>query len=161
AVPVDGDSAGPSLFMRNVSTLGGPARFVADSAFSALAAEANANGVALGDYDGDGDLDVFFACEGRHRLYRNQGTGVFTEDTEMAGVGGEAGESWSGGLFVDLNRDGLLDLFVTNYHHGDLTIAPGAIDADRLYLNLGDGTFLNVSAEAGVVDLGATHSAAA
>jgi hypothetical protein len=70
-------------------------------------------GLAIADYDNDGDADIFFANLGKNRLFRNNGNGTFTDVTEMAKVGDKR---WStSAAFFDYNRDGWLDLFVCNY----------------------------------------------
>ena len=71
-------------------------------------------GVAVGDYDGDGDIDIFFSNVGPNKLFRNDG-GKFVDATEEAGVGG-SDEEWSTSCgFLDYDNDGDLDLFVANY----------------------------------------------
>lgn len=71
-------------------------------------------GVACGDYDGDGDIDLFFTAVGTNHLFRNDG-GKFTDITEEAGVAGGS-EEWSTSAgFFDYDNDGDLDLFVANY----------------------------------------------
>jgi len=121
-----------------------------------------------GDYDGDGDLDLYVTSYGPNVLMRNNGDGTFTDVTEAAGVGDpsfSAGCSWA-----DYDRDGHLDLYVCNYvafidepeRVGDTTrqygseipytINPSAYPpvANRLYRNNGDGTFNDCAAAAGV-----------
>jgi hypothetical protein len=72
-------------------------------------------GVATGDYDGDGRVDVFLSAVGTNRLYHNEGDGKFRDVSQEAGVGGDADEwSTSCGWF-DYDNDGDLDLFVCNY----------------------------------------------
>ncbi len=110
--------------------------------------ESTGSGVAIADYDNDGDLDLYFPTAqtrddwlaGRrpraNALYRNEGDGRFTEAAEEAGVDLRA---WSAGAyFVDYDNDGDKDLFVT------------AWGPNVLYKNNGDGTFTDVTAEAGV-----------
>jgi hypothetical protein len=121
-------------------------------------------GAATGDYDDDGDIDLVVTSFGPEVVYRNNGDGTFTDVTRAAGV---SDERWStSAAFVDYDRDGHLDLFVANYV--DFTIAGnrrcfdpvGARDycaprvyrpaPDRLYRNLGNGTFADVTESAGI-----------
>lgn len=124
------------------------------------------HGVATGDYDGDGDLDLFVANVGANKLFRNDGGGAFTDVTDRAGV---AGDAWSAGaVFADYDLDGDYDLFVVNNLNWAPTIerecrsSRGELDycaplnykspsADTLYRNEGDGTFTDVSEEVGLL----------
>jgi hypothetical protein len=91
-------------------------------------------GIAIGDYDGDGRPDVFVVSKtGSCRLFRNLGNWKFEDVTEKAGVGdhGAAARIWKqGATFVDVNNDGLLDIYVCRFNAPNL-----------LYINQGDGTF--------------------
>ena len=71
-------------------------------------------GVAVGDYNNDGFPDVFISCVGQNRLFRNMGNGKFTDVTKTSGLMGRQGLSTSA-VWLDYDRDGLLDLFVCNY----------------------------------------------
>ena len=121
-------------------------------------------GVAAGDYDGDGDVDLYVTNVGPNTLYRNDGSGHFEEVAAAAGVDDPA---WStSAVFADFDADGDLDLFATNYIHwaieSELNCYSGSVltycppqnyDApaqDRLYRNNGDGTFTDVSAASGI-----------
>jgi hypothetical protein len=121
-------------------------------------------GVAAGDYDNDGCVDLYVVGVNRNQLLHNNGDGTFTDVTEKAGVGGEipgTGKPWAvaAGWF-DYNNDGLLDLLVINYLDYSIPTAKlCAIDGVRtycapgnfkgtaniLYRNNGDGTFTDVS----------------
>lgn len=71
-------------------------------------------GVACGDYDNDGDADLFFTAVGKNRLFRNDG-GKFVDTTDDAGVGGVESQWSTGAGWFDYDNDGDLDLFVANY----------------------------------------------
>lgn len=127
--------------------------------------ERNGCGVAAGDYDGDGDQDLYVTNLGRNTLLRNDGAGRFTDVTDDAGVGDTG---WgASAAFLDHDLDGDLDLFVCNYvawspereiECRDLNgrrdyCSPKAYEArtpDVLYRNDGDGTFTDISTEASI-----------
>ncbi len=124
-------------------------------------------GIAVADYDNDGDQDIYITNYGPNVFYRNDGDGSFTDITEAAGVGDDR---WgASAAFLDYDSDGLLDLFVVNYLVAPLDMTP-CRNADNpdlleychprlyegvgdvLYRNNGDGTFADVSEAAGVVN---------
>lgn len=122
----------------------------------------NGMGSALGDYDGDGDLDWFVTSiwsipvageEQRfqlgNRLYANQG-GAFTDVTEAAGVR-DGGWGW-GACFADFDNDGNLDLYHTNGWIEPFPPSNFDRDASRLFISAGDGTFSDRAEEAGLAD---------
>ncbi len=124
--------------------------------FSARGTEQGCMGVGVGDYDGDGRLDLFVTnFEGQYNaLYRNEGAGFFLDasfSTKVAAVGGpEVG--WGTALF-DYDNDGDKDIFVANGHtypEADLPNTNASYaQPNFLYENLGDGTFREVSKLAG------------
>jgi enediyne biosynthesis protein E4 len=127
-------------------------------------------GVCVGDYDNDGNLDLFVTYYGKNVLYHNNGNGTFTDATRESGLL-ESESHWNtGAAFIDYNRDGHLDLFVSNYvayEHG-LTLYesnPALVGQQSpilygvaglkgtsgfLYRNNGNGTFTDVSRAAGI-----------
>ena len=132
------------------------------------------SGCAVGDYDNDGDSDLYLTNYGPNKLYRNV-AGAFTEVSGEAGVGGPrwTPPKWSmGAAFADIDNDGDLDLYVANFTAFDVeTFAPPPTiespcrlkgvpivcapdffhgQQDLLYLNNGDGTFSDVSGSAGI-----------
>jgi hypothetical protein len=135
-----------------------------------------ASGVCIGDYNNDGFEDIFCTYFGQNRLYRNNGDGTFTDVTKSAGLwNGQPGNEqprWGAGCsFLDYNRDGHLDLFVSNYvrfsfEHAPVPgesvncnwkgvpveCGPRGLPTGRhsLYCNNGDGTFTDVSQQAGI-----------
>ena len=129
------------------------------------------NAVCIGDYNNDGYEDLFCTYYGQNRLYRNLGNGTFKDVTKEAGL--ETSEvRWGAGCsFLDYNRDGHLDLCVSNYVQFDfehvprpgsnvncnwkglpVTCGPRGLPFGRhsLYRNNGDGTFTDVSVESGI-----------
>ena len=125
-------------------------------------------GVAAGDYDNDGWVDLFVCNYGPNTLYRNNGDGTFRDVTTTAGVGD--GRWAVSASFGDYDADGRLDLYVTNTvqfdyrdpdpmdcHYRGITVQCGPLgmvgDSDILYRNNGDGTFRDVSEKAGVSEV--------
>jgi hypothetical protein len=131
---------------------------------SGIKADGYGMGVAAGDYDNDGDVDLYITNLGSNQLYRNDGDDTFTDVTDAAGADDVRWSTCS--AFVDYDRDGDLDLYVSNYV--DFESAPtrecysksSARDfcgpdaynpvPDRLLRNKGDGTFEDVSTAAGI-----------
>jgi len=130
-----------------------------------------ASAVTVGDYNNDGNEDLFITYFGQNVLYRNNGDGTFTDVTREAGLRRDRTFWSSACTFIDYDRDGRLDLFVGHYADLDLkaTPPPGANIFCRygnlpvfcgphyfqpvsplLYHNNGDGTFTDVSARSGI-----------
>jgi hypothetical protein len=113
------------------------------------------DGVVPGDYDNDGDLDLFITVHGNalnnpdpddqgiDMLYRNEGSGVFIDVAQQAGVRRHANHL--SGFFWDYDNDGDLDLFVRALQYGDV------YGFNILYRNDGDGTFTEVTQQAGIL----------
>jgi hypothetical protein len=122
-------------------------------------------GVAVGDYDNDGRPDIFVANTGRNALYHNNGNGTFSDVTERAGLAEKPPETLSvQAAWFDYDNDGLLDLVVSNYTlwtpEKDRRCEKNGFEAycspktyssvpNRLYHNLGNGRFEDVTAVSG------------
>jgi enediyne biosynthesis protein E4 len=106
----------------------------------------NGGGVAAGDIDGDGRVDLYFTSNlGANRLYRNLGGFRFEDITERAGVADSVG--WKSGVtMADVNGDGHLDIYVSGVNHLGM---PGA-GRNVLYINNGDATFTDRAEEYGL-----------
>lgn len=143
-----------------------------------LGATGWASAVCVGDYSNDGFEDIFITYWGQNRLYRNNGNGTFTDVTKEAGLTNDPTRWGSGCTFVDLNRNGHLDLFVANYTGFDfsrvplpgsaanctwkgvaVSCGPRGLPYGRysLYRNNGDGTFTDISRESGVAEQKETY----
>jgi enediyne biosynthesis protein E4 len=149
----------------------GTGRFADITSGSGLERVAWSSSVCVGDYDNDGRTDLFATAYGTNALYHNAGGGRFDEVTARAGLP-TSGLRWgSGCTFIDYDRDGRLDLFVSNYLRLDLATAlePGQgvnclwkgipvncgpkglpTDTNLLYHQERDGTFRDVSEASGI-----------
>ena len=161
--PAPGSPSGNRLF-RNLLRETGKLRFADVTDQAGLSHIGYGMGVAVGDYNNDGFPDLYVTSFGSNVLYRNNGNGTFTDVTREAGVE-DAGWSASA-AFVDYDRDGYLDLYVT--HYLDFTVrgnkecwnAAGERDyctptaykpvVHRLFHNLGNGKFQDVTQAAGI-----------
>jgi enediyne biosynthesis protein E4 len=124
-------------------------------------------GVAVGDFNNDGFPDLYITCVGQSRLFRNTGKGRFIDITKASGLGGREAFSTSA-MWLDVDRNGLLDLFVCNYvrwsaeHDVFCSVdgkrksycTPEAYRGETCWLfrNRGDGTFEDVTATCGIFD---------
>lgn len=121
-------------------------------------------GVVVADYDNDNDQDLFITTFGRNVLYRNNGDKTFTDITQFAGVAGKSPVG-AGACFLDVDRDGYLDLFVANYvdfnyeNHVPVLVRGQYVVAgpqyynklpNSLFRNRGDGTFEDISVASGI-----------
>ncbi|MEE9131705.1 MAG: CRTAC1 family protein [Phycisphaerales bacterium] len=139
-------------------------RFTDVTAESGVGDLGYAMGCAVGDYDNDGDDDIYVTNHGSNVLLRNNGDGTFSDVTVAAGVDDSR---WStSAAFVDYDNDGSLDLYVANYAaftddvyrvcrspSGDRAYCAPVVYrgvSDSLFHNLGDGTFENVSESSGI-----------
>jgi hypothetical protein len=137
-----------------------------------------AQGACIGDYDNDGYPDLFVTYYGHNTLYRNLGNGKFADVTEKGGLPLDGIRWGSGCTFVDYDRDGKLDIFVSNYVDLDLSKTPKPGERpncfwkgapvmcgpqglpqshNALYHNNGDGTFTDASAKAGILKPGGRY----
>ena len=138
-------------------------RFVDVTEQSGLTADGYGFGVAVGDIDNDGWIDLLVTSFESERLFRNEGDGTFTDVSDRAGI--EARNAFGvSAAFVDYDRDGWLDLYIgdnVDYGLDNRTVCPNTAGArdycppetygglpDRLYRNLGNGRFDDVSATA-------------
>lgn len=142
----------------------GELRFMDVTAESGVHATGYGMGIATGDIDNDGDLDVFIANYGANQLFENLGDGRFRNISAGSGLDGDA---WSvSATFADIDGDGWVDLYVGNYldftlgNHRDCRDVSSLLTycspdnyepvPDRLYRNLGAGRFADISDTSGI-----------
>ena len=145
--------------------------FVDVTAKSGLGVSVWATGVTVGDYDNDGFDDLFLTCWGQNLLFHNNGDGTFTDVTAKSGLTHPGTRYGTGCTWLDYDRDGRLDLFVShylvfdpdkvpirgkdpgcNYNGTPVYCGPAGLDTEpcRLYHNNGDGTFTDVTQKSGI-----------
>jgi hypothetical protein len=160
----------------------GTGHFTEAARQAGLTQEGWGQGICVGDYDNDGWPDVLVTYYGHNVLYHNLGNGKFADVTRVAGLPVEGTRWGSGCTFLDYDRDGKLDLFVSNYVDLDLKATPKPGDNENcvwkglpvmcgprglptghnaLYHNNGDGTFTDVSDKAGILSPGGRYGLAA
>ncbi len=163
-----GDSAGTvaprDRLFRNQLVETGELGFVDVTDRAGIVATGYGMGVAVGDYDRDGRVDLYVTNLGSNQMLRNRGDGTFEDRTAMTGTDDPR---WStSATFVDHDRDGWPDLFVAGYVEFSVELhtpcrgtsgredycMPGSYRplADRLFRNRGDGTFEDISDSSGI-----------
>lgn len=153
---VANDSARNFLFHNNHDGTFSEVGLFSGVALNGEGREQSSMGVAVGDYNNDGYLDFYVTVFSHDTatLFRNNGDGTFTDATASAGFGQSSMPylGW-GTAFVDLDNDGLLDLFVANGHVypeiDRFSLGSTYRERKQLYRNLGNGTFREVTAEVG------------
>ncbi len=138
-----------------------------------------ATGITVADYDNDGHDDLFITCWGQNLLFHNNGDGTFTDVTAKAGLTHPGIRYGTGCTWLDYDRDGRLDLFVSHYLVFDqdkvairskdpgcsylgvpVYCGPSGLPQEscRLYHNNGDGTFTDVSRQSGIAAVKAGYA---
>ncbi len=147
----------------NDTTADGKIRFTDVTQQAGVPGRGYGMGCTVGDYDNDGDIDLYVTGYEENILYRNNGDGTFTDVTQQAGL---AGGGWStSAAFFDYDGDGDLDLYVVRYLIYDTAREPTCYKGgvriycsplnfpgmpDLLFRNNGDGTFTDVTQQAGI-----------
>jgi hypothetical protein len=154
-------------------------KFTDVTAKAGLVRQGWAGSVTVGDYDNNGFPDLFLTYYGQNVLYRNNGDGTFKEVTEASGLLRKETHWGGGAAFVDIDRDGDLDLFVANYLLFDpdkvpkpgqsancnwkgvpVNCGPRGLPPDRhmLYRNDGGGKFVDISVPSGIAKAGGSYA---
>lgn len=137
----------PNVLFRNNGNL----QFENVTDAAGVTCNSNSKGVCVGDYDNDGDFDLFVANDDTTNiLFKNNGDGTFSDVTAFAGVGKPLGAH--GCQFVDFDNDGFLDLYVagSSYIPEKHDYTTNKTHPDVLYLNKGNGTFSNITKDSGL-----------
>ena len=154
-------------------------KFTDVTAKAGLVRQGWAGSVTVGDYDNNGFPDLFLTYYGQNVLYRNNGDGTFKDVTEASGLVRKETHWGGGAAFVDIDRDGDLDLFVANYLLFDpdkvpkpgqsancnwkgvpVNCGPRGLPPDRhmLYRNDGGGKFVDISVPSGIAKAGGSYA---
>jgi hypothetical protein len=164
----DAGGAGGSLYRNDLEVRPDGTRtlrFTDVTASSRIVTRGYGQGVAAGDIDNDGWIDLYLTGFRRNQMFRNNGHGTFSDVSTATGT--DSPTTWGvSAAFADVDRDGWLDLFVGNYltysleTHVRCVMESGREDycapatyppqRDRFYRNRGNGTFVDVTAEAGM-----------
>ncbi|MCU1328354.1 MAG: ASPIC/UnbV domain protein [Bryobacterales bacterium] len=187
----DGDGAN-DIFMPNGTTMGsasaatpsflyrndGKGHFTDVAKQAGLTRSGWAQAGCAADFDNDGDTDLFVTYYGQNSLYRNDGKGHFTDVAETAGLTTPKPQWGAGCAFVDYDRDGYVDIFISSYVELDMKDAPSPANGkacdwkglrvmcgpvglpmghNSLYRNNGNGTFTNVTERAGILKPGGRY----
>ena len=167
SMPWEGSQSGGPVATSQLYENDGQGNYTDVSEQAGLDLEMYGMGCAVADYDSDGDVDVFISALGSNRLLRND-DGVFVDQTEIAGLAGGDNRWSTSCTWFDMENDGDLDLFVCSYimwskeidlsqgfslvgvgrAYGPPTSFSG--DFSQLYENNGDGTFADISKQAGI-----------
>ncbi len=102
------------------------------------------NGATWGDYDNDGDLDLYLVGDGQNYLYQNRGSTIFVDVSQEAGVDDDG--NGLGAVFLDLDNDGYLDILLENYSWESRPLV--------YFHNNGDGSFFNLTSSSGLGETG-------
>lgn len=110
------------------------------AALVGVTTESSIKSVSIVDYDGDGDMDLYFTAQsGENKLYSNNGDGTFSDVTTTAGIAGNTTSQDQKSLWADFDKDGDMDLFVA------VNNASGSYANSKYYTNNGDGTFTDTT----------------
>lgn len=139
-ITCEGPQSDPDLWQNVLLKNNGDGTFINVAEEAGVNYSGVSNAAVWGDYDNDGDLDLFVANKkGENLLYQNQGDGRFKDVTEISRLNQAQKRTWSA-FFFDYDRDGFLDLFLCVQYANNV-----------LFRNSGDGTFKDVTADAGLV----------
>ncbi len=162
--PPAGHPIGARLYRNEGVDESGVPQFIDVTSSSMIDAKGYGMGCAVGDIEGDGDLDIYLTQFGDDQLWVNQGDGTFIDGTRAAGLGD--GRWTTSAIFIDIDADGDEDLYVCTYidftlkNHKPCFSESSAVEycgpssypplPDRIYRNRGDGTFEDMTSPSGI-----------